>query len=160
MQEKQVLTIDDEKVGHVVGEEGDFLLVEHGLLKAKHAIPRAFIDEDGDHYRTTLSKQLIHESPKLHNGDLDRQAVAEHYGLAEGYEDPITRGEGDLLPDDPARSAEEDAVRAGVDPVRQRVATREGISSGEGPLDQGDSPGLTGGDRFRDAPGGKQRTRK
>jgi hypothetical protein len=157
MHGKDVLTIDDEKVGHVVGEDGDFLLVEHGLLKTKHAIPLTFVEQDGEHYRTTLSKHLIHDSPKV-NGDLDRVAVAEHYGLAEGYEDPLTRGDGELLPDDPARTAEEDAVKAGVDPVQERIEVREGLTSGHGRLDQGDSPGITGGDRFRDAPGGKQRT--
>ena len=102
--------------------------------------------------RTTLSKALIYDSPKV-NGELDRQAVAEHYGLAEGYEDPITRGAGELLPDDPARSAEEDAVRAGIDPVHERVEIKEGLAPGEGPYDRGNSPGFTGGDRFRDAPG-------
>ena len=80
------------------------------------------------------------------------RAVAEHYGLAEGYEDPLTRGDGELLPDDPARTAEEDAVRAGIDPVHDRVALRESLSSGEGANDKGNSPGITGGDRFRDAP--------
>ncbi len=148
-----VLTFDDEKVGHVVGEEGDYLIVEHGLLKTHHALPRTFADVDDSAHvvRTTLSKQLIHHSPKV-NGELDQQLIAEHYGLAEGYEDPITRGAGELLPDDPARSAEEDAVRAGVDPVHQRVGLREGLSSGEGAHDRGNSPGITGGDRFRDAP--------
>jgi hypothetical protein len=136
MHGKDVLTVDDEKVGHVVGEEGDFLLVEHGLLKTKHAVPRTFLNDEGDHYRTTLSKQLIHDSPKL-NGELDPQVVAEHYGLAEGYTDPITRGDEDVL--------EEDRIR-------DRVEVREGLTSGEGALDRGESPGITGGDRFRDSP--------
>jgi len=149
----EVRTVDDDKVGHVVGEDGDYLIVEHGLLKTHHALPRTFaeIDESAEVVRTTLSKELIYNSPKV-NGEIDRQAVAEHYGLAEGYEDPLTRGDGELLPDDPARSAEEDAVRAGIDPVHDRVALRESLSSGEGANDKGNSPGITGGDRFRDAP--------
>jgi len=153
MQGFDVRTFDDQKVGRVVGQEGDYLIVEHGLLKTHHALPRKFteVDESAEVVRTTLSKELIYDSPKV-NGELDRQAVAEHYGLAEGYEDPITRGAGELLPDDPARSAEEDAVRAGIDPVYERVEIREGLSSGEGPYDRGNSPGFTGGDRFRDAP--------
>src|SRR5215204_908174 len=41
MEGYDVVTMDDQKVGTVVGESGDFLLVEHGLLrKAKHALPR------------------------------------------------------------------------------------------------------------------------
>lgn len=148
-----VLAFDDNKIGHVVGEEGDYLIVEHGLFKTHHALPRTFadIDESNHVVRTTLSKQLIYDSPKV-NGELDRQAIAEHYGLAEGFDDPLTRGLGEVLPDDPARTAEEDAVRAGVDPVEERVAIHEALSSGEGPYDRGNSPGFTGGDRFRDAP--------
>ena len=149
-----VRTVDDDKVGHVVGEDGDYLIVEHGLLKTHHALPRTFaeVDESAEVVRTTLSKELIYDSPKV-NGELDRQAVAEHYGLAEGYEDPITRGAGELLPDDPAHSAEEDAVRAGIDPIHERVEIKEGLAPGEGPYDRGNSPGFTGGDRFKDAPG-------
>jgi hypothetical protein len=124
-----VRTVDDDKVGHVTGEDGDYLIVEHGLLKTKHALPRTFAhtEPDGKAVRTTLSKQMIHNSPKV-DDDVDWQEIAEYYGLAEGYEDPVTRGAGDLLPDDPARSAEEDAIRAGVDPVQERLRAREGLS--------------------------------
>jgi hypothetical protein len=124
-----VRTVDDDKVGHVIEVDGDYLIVEHGLLKTKHALPGIFaeVDVDAKIVRTTLSKQLIHNSPKV--GDhLDRHEVAEYYGLAEGYEDPVTRGAGDLLPNDPARSAEEDAVRAGVDPIHARIRVHEGLS--------------------------------
>jgi hypothetical protein len=129
-----VLTVDDDKVGHVIEDDGDYLIVEHGLLKAKHALPRTFVEVDdaAKVVRTTLSKQLIHDSPKV-GEDTDRHEIAEYYGLAEGYDDPVTRGAGDLLPDDPARSAEEDAVRAGVDPVHERLRVREGLSE---PLDR------------------------
>jgi hypothetical protein len=124
-----VLTCDDEKVGHVIEDDGDNLIVEHGLLKTKHALPRTFTDIEAEAkiVRTTLSKQLIHDSPKV-GDDYDRHEIAEYYGLAEGYEDPVTRGAGELLPDDPARSAEEDAVRAGVDPVQERLRVREGLN--------------------------------
>jgi hypothetical protein len=152
MEGYDVLTVDDDKVGHVIEQDGDYLIVEHGLLKTKHALPRTFaeVEADAKIVRTTLSKQLIHDSPKV-GDDYDRQEIAEYYGLAEGYEDPVTRGAGDILPDDPARSAEEDAVRAGIDPVQERLKAREGMTSGHGDLDRGNSPGITGGDRFRDA---------
>ena len=104
-----VRTIDDDKVGHVVDTDGDFFIVEHGLLKSKHALPMTFaeVDEDAGVVRTTLSKSLIHDSPKV-NGEIDRQAIAEHYGLAEGFTDPPTRGLGDVLePDDPAFGADD-----------------------------------------------------
>ena len=141
----EVETIDGDKVGHVVGTDHGFLLVEHGLLKTKHALPHAFaeIDDDAHVVRTTLSKQIVHDSPKV-DGEIDRAAVAEHYGLAEGYTDPPTRGRGDLLPDDPALGA--------GDSVRQRVHLREGLSSGHGDHDRGNSPGINGGDRYKDYP--------
>jgi hypothetical protein len=145
-----VRTVDGDKVGHVVDTDGDFLIVEHGLLKSKHALPQVFADVDAGEevVRTTLSKDLIYDSPKLHDGDLDRTAIAEHYGLAEGFTDPPTRGLGDLEPDDPARTAEEDALRAGMDPVQERVNIRKGSAPGEGPFDEAPpSPGVQGGDR-------------
>jgi hypothetical protein len=148
--EHDLVTLDDDKVGHVVGEESDYYLVEHGLRKTKHAVPKTFVEKRGDCYCTTLSKQLIHDSPKV-NGDVDYQSIAQHYGLAEGFDDPMTRGDGDVVSDDPARSAEEDAVAAGIDPVRQRVATREALTDPDPGRPNYDSPGLTGGDRYRDA---------
>jgi hypothetical protein len=141
-----VRTFDDDKVGHVVDTDGDFLIVEHGLLKTKHALPKVFAEVDKEHevVHTTLSKSLIHDSPKV-NGEIDRQAIAEHYGLAEGFTDPPTRGRGDLLPDDPAIAAD--------DGTQERVAVREAMTTGEGPLDEAPpSPGVTGGDRRRDYP--------
>jgi len=146
MQGYDVRTIDGDKVGHVIDTDGDFLIVEHGLLKSKHALPRTFAEVDADQQvvRTTLSKDLIYNSPKV-NGELDRGAVAEHYGLAEGFTDPPTRGLGDLRPDDPAYAADE--------PLRERVAVRKSLSGDEGPLDEApSSPGMTGGDRRRDYP--------
>jgi hypothetical protein len=129
-----VRTIDDDKVGHVVDVEGDFIVVEHGLLKTKHALPMTFaeVDDSQQVVRTTLSKSLIHESPKV-NGELDRRAVAEHYGLAEGFTDPITRG--------------------ADDGVQERAAVRSAMTSGHGPLDDAPpSPSVTDGDRRRDYP--------
>ena len=39
MEGYEVITFDDEKVGTVAGESGDFLIVEHGLvLKSKRAV--------------------------------------------------------------------------------------------------------------------------
>jgi hypothetical protein len=146
MQGYDVRTIDGDKIGHVIDAQGEYLIVEHGLLKSKHALPRTFaeIDESEQIVRTTLSKDLIYSSPKL-NGDFDRVAVAEHYGLAEGFSDPPTRGQGDVLPDDPAYT-EDDALR-------ERVAVRKDVIADEGPLDGAPpSPGVTGGDRRRDYP--------
>jgi hypothetical protein len=135
-----VITSDEHKLGHVVGTIGDNVVVEHGTLrKTRHAVPKTFVHaDDGEQVvRLTISKELVEESPKL-NGDLDERAVAEHYGLAEGYADPETLGDGELLPDDPAWSAEEEALRTGIPTAEQeRLRAREGDVTPE-------SPGLLG----------------
>jgi hypothetical protein len=139
MQGFDVRTIDDNKIGHVVDEDGDFLIVEHGFLKSKHALPKTFAEVDADNkvVRTTLSKDVINHSPKV-NGELDRQAVLEHYGLAEGSTD-------DLEPDDPAYTADAS--------LRREIETRKEVAAGEGPFDERPySPGVTGGDRRLDLP--------
>ena len=128
----EVIGTDDHKVGHVVSAEGDLLIVEAGLLrKTRHAIPTAFAhpDEGEGIVRLTISKDLVDSSPALKDHEVDRQAVMEHYGLAEGYEAPETQGLGDLTPDDPARSAEHEGLRSGVEPAPERRARiREGES--------------------------------
>jgi hypothetical protein len=145
----QVVTSDDCNLGHVVGRQGDFLIIEHGRLrKARHAVPEAFAhaDEGEKVVRLSIAKQIICDSPKL-NGEADEQAIAEHYGLAGAFEAPETEGYGDVLPDDPSRSAEQDAIRAGMDPApAQRAQTREGGMDAGTPTEG--SPGLLG-DRYR-----------
>ena len=128
MEGYDVVTSDDDKVGHVVGREGDFLIVEHGMLfKARHALPETFVHVDDDEriVRTTISKHLLETSPKV--GDtFDRTAIAAHYGLAEGVVDPETGGYGALNADDPAVSAEQHAQRLGVPTApEQRLATAQ-----------------------------------
>jgi hypothetical protein len=146
MRGSDVLTIDGDKIGHVVDEKDDYFIVEHGLLKTKHAVPKKFVDVDADSgiLRTTLSKAIIYDSPKV-NGEFEREVIAEHYGLAEGYEDPPTRGLGDLEPDDPAFTDER--------PLHERIQVRKEVAEGEGPFDDPlYSPGVTGGDRRLDYP--------
>ena len=126
----EVVTSDDCKLGHVVDVREGHLIVEHGLLKkARHAVPEtfAYADESEKTVRLTVSKEIVETSPKLENGSLDTRAVAEHFGLAAGSPAPDTEGYGELLPDDPARSADQDLLRAGRDPAdEQRAETREG----------------------------------
>ena len=126
----EVIGSDDGKVGEVVAVEGDLLIVEGGLLrKTRHAIPATFAHANDDErvVRLSLAKELVESSPKVADGDVDRHAVAEHYGLAEGYEAPATEGYGELTPDDPAWSAEQVERRTGVEPApEQRARIREG----------------------------------
>lgn len=140
-----VVTADDEKVGTVVGESGDFLIIEHGTLrKSKHAVPRAFakVDEDEQQVRITVPKDLFYDSPELNDGDFDEQVVAEHYGIASGAPTPGTEGLGATVEGDPSRSSEEQAHRDGVMPAaEERAQVREGA------MDSGlpdESPALLG----------------
>jgi hypothetical protein len=81
-----LITSDDKRLGHVVGTSGDNVIVEHGhLRKSRHAVPQTFLDVHDDEgvVRTTLSKQLIEDSPKVpDDGDVDEAEIAAYYGLA------------------------------------------------------------------------------
>jgi hypothetical protein len=112
MEGYKVVTSDDHTVGHVVERKGDILIVEHGhLRKSRHAVPCATVEiDDGEQQvRTSLSKGLIESSPKIENGSIDEQAVAEHYGLGFDSTAPATEGYGVTERTDPARSAEQDS---------------------------------------------------
>jgi hypothetical protein len=132
MEGYEVITSDEEKAGRVVGVQAGNLIVEQGLLrKTRHAIPTTFAhtDESEEVVRVSVPKEIVESSPKVENGSIDERAVAEHYGLAEGFAAPETEGYGDLVPDDPARSAEEEELRTGIEPAAQRRAeTREGAA--------------------------------
>jgi hypothetical protein len=138
----EVVTSDDCKIGHVVEVRDRHLIVEHGVLKkTRHAVPEAFAyTTDGEQtVRLSVSKAIVETSPKLDNGSIDTEAVAEHFGLAEGTPAPETEGYGDLLPDDPARSADQDLLRAGGEPAdQQRAELREGGLEPE--RDKADAP--------------------
>jgi len=128
MEGYDVVTVDDHKIGKVVEESGDFLIVEQGLLKkSKHALPREFahVDDSEQQVRVTVPKDVIAESPKL-DDDLDRTAVYEHYGLAPST-GPGTEGYGETDPGDPSRSSEEQAARQGIQSTEeQRARIRKG----------------------------------
>jgi hypothetical protein len=125
----EVVTSDDCKIGHVTEVRDGHVIVEHGLLKkTRHAVPEAFVHTDDAEkmIRLSVSKEIVESSPKVENGSLETQAVAEHYGLASGTPAPETEGYGDVLPDDPGRSADRDALRAGRTPAgKERAETRE-----------------------------------
>ena len=146
MEGYDVITSDEHKLGHVVGTIGDNLVVEHGTLhKSKHPVPKTFAEVHDDErvVRLTVSKEIVKEAPKVNGDGYDEQAVAAHYGLAAGYEDPETKGYGDVLPDDPATTAEDDARRAGIPtPTEERLEVR----SGDDPATRQEttSPGLLG----------------
>jgi hypothetical protein len=138
----EVVTSDDCKIGHVAEVRNRHVIVEHGLLKkTRHAVPETFVHatEDEQIVRLSVSKEIVETSPKLDNGSIDTQAVAEHFGLAAGTPAPETEGYGELLPDDPALSADQDAFRAGREPAdKERAEIREGGLEPE--RDKADAP--------------------
>ena len=84
MEGYEVVTVDEDKIGKVVGESGDFLIVEQGaLLKSKHALPREFahVDDSAQLVRVTVPKEMVSDSPKVEDR-IDEREVAEHYGLS------------------------------------------------------------------------------
>jgi hypothetical protein len=131
----EVVTNDGRKAGRVVRVDEDVLVVEHGTLrKHRNALPREFahVDDDEKVVRATVSKELLEEAPEV-NGEVDQRAIAAYYGFAGGFEAPSTEGYGDTLPDDPGRSSEEQAGRAGVTTgPEERIHVREG----EAPADE------------------------
>jgi hypothetical protein len=148
-----ISAVDDKSYGKVVGEENEYVIVEHGTLrKTRHAVPRTSIEVDDEQrqVRTTLSRELIDDSPKVEDGGIDEVAVARHYGLAAGSEAPPTEGYGQTTPDDPARGAEYDQERADIETaVEQRARIREGGTGASGMPDE--SPAMLG-DRLADVP--------
>src|ERR687896_2445775 len=111
MEGYEVITSDDAKAGRVVEVRGDNLSVEHGtLFKSRHALPRTFVEADESEHvvRASVSKQILESSPKLEDGEVDERAVAEHYGLASGFDAPPAEGYGETTPDDPAFGADRD----------------------------------------------------
>ena len=83
-----ITIVDDKKWGTVVDQQGDFVIVEHGTLrKHRYAVPASTVevDDDATEVRTTLSGELIGESPTVDDG-IDHGAVARHYGLADTSE--------------------------------------------------------------------------
>ena len=128
MEGYDVVTVDDHKIGKVVGQSGDFLIIEKGaLMKSKHALPREFahVDDSEQQVRVTVPKEIIDDSPKL-DGDFDEQAVAEHYGLTPSTA-PGTEGYGETAAGDPSRSSEEQAARQGMASAEEeRALIREG----------------------------------
>jgi hypothetical protein len=132
MQGYDVVTSDDHKIGHVVDERDDCLIVEHGhVFKAKHAIPKAFahVDESAGVVRATVTKDVFTDGPKV-TDEWDCKAVLEHYGLAGGFAEPDTEGYGETVPTDPALAADDD--------VAERAAMREGTA------DDGSMPAVRG----------------
>ena len=77
---------DDKKLGTVVREQDDYVVFEHGALrKQHHAIPKTTVEVDADRHevRTTLSKELVEDSPRVDDSGFDREVLDRYYGEAD-----------------------------------------------------------------------------
>ena len=151
----EVISVNDDKcIGHVVGQVGDNLIVEHGTLrKTRNALPLAFAEVDEAQRRvvTTLAHELVYDSPKITDDEPDAEAIAMHYGLAAAYDEEPSRGYGDVDADELAGGAQDDFNRAGVEaPEAQRAQIRESMRP-EGDRGADESPALLG-DRYSEVP--------
>ena len=151
-----VVTFDDHKVGHVVGQTGPFLVVEHGaVFKHRRPVPETFatVDDEARVVRLTVSKEILESAPEVQDGEVDERAAAEHYGLAGGFAEPETLGRGSIEDSETAISAErEELERLGTSATEERAEQIGRQAPGQGPNDAPlPSPGVTGGERSRDA---------
>ena len=122
MEGQEVVTSDDQKLGTVVAERDNCVIIESGhLFKSKHAIPRDFLHEEGGVLRATVTKEIVSDSPKVDVDNWDVTPVRHHYGLDGTFE---TDAEADGLD-----SAETAGAREGVNPApAERMATLGGAN--------------------------------
>ena len=88
MESRHVVTSDAERLGTVIAERDDCVIIETGhIFKTKHAIPRDFIHDGDDVVIATVTKDVVADSPKV---DLDNWNSTEvrfdHYGLDVPFE--------------------------------------------------------------------------
>ncbi len=87
MEGRQVVTSDAERLGTVLAERDDCVIVETGhIFKTKHAIPRDFLHEQEGVLRATVTKHVVSDSPKVDVEEFDGGAVRRHYGLDVDFE--------------------------------------------------------------------------
>jgi hypothetical protein len=131
-----VVTSDDHKIGHVVDERDQCVIVEHGhVFKSRQAIPRTFtqVDEATQTVRATVTKDVFAQSPKFSDDNWQCNAVLRHYGVIGDFE----------------VDADPNALNTDDRAVQERVAIQGG-----GEPAGGDVPGVS--DRMASAvdPGG------
>jgi hypothetical protein len=87
MEGTDVVTYDEDKLGTVLEQRDDFVIIESGhVFKSKHAIPRDFIHEQNGVLVATVAKDVVMDSPKIDNGTFDADAIRRHYGLDVPFE--------------------------------------------------------------------------
>jgi hypothetical protein len=141
VEDYDAITFDDEKIGHVVGRQGSYLVVEHGsIFKHRRPVPVPFatVDDDARVVRLTVSKEILEAAPEVKDGRLDEHAAAVYYGLI--YEAAPAGDE--------AQSADRERAERELE---REAESRSHLGRGQGSEDRPlPSPGVTGGDRYRD----------
>jgi hypothetical protein len=141
MQGYDVVTSDDHKIGHVVGEEHDCLIVEHGhVFKSRHALPRTFahVDSADNVVRATITKDVFTASPKITEG-WSCEEVNVYYGITGQFEvDPDPTDPDSITTDDHSR--ERVALREGPDRNADMPKVRERMANANDPA--GDTANL------------------
>jgi hypothetical protein len=123
MQGYNVVTSDDHKIGHVVDERDECVIVEHGhVFKTRQAIPRDFVSGDDAEQvvHATITKDIFEDGPKV-TDDWSCDATLRHFGLVGSFAEPETEDYDETAPagDSPATGADDSAVA-------RRAAIREG----------------------------------
>ena len=90
MEGYEVKSSDGHDVGHVHRVAGGVLVIEHGALKHRIAVPHelAHVDDDARLVRLTVSNELLHDAPRVHHDQVDTAAVAAYYGYDEPTDSP------------------------------------------------------------------------
>lgn len=117
MEGQDVVTSDDHKLGTVIAERDDCVVIETGhVFKSKHAIPRSFLHEHDGVLRATVTKDVVDDSPKVDLENWNCEEVRLHYGLDGPFEvDP---------PADGVNNAEVEGQAHGVKPApAERIQT-------------------------------------
>jgi hypothetical protein len=120
MEGQDVVTSDGQKLGTIVAERDDCLIVETGhVFRSKHAIPRDFVHEHEGALVTTVTKELVSHSPKVDLDNWDCDEIKLHYGI----DGPFV-----VDPDpDGVDNAETVGARHGIEPdPSRRLATLGG----------------------------------
>ncbi len=84
MENREVVTIERERIGRIVDERDDYYIVETGKLrKSRHALPKQFAHESDERggMLVQMSKQMLAASPKLDSDSIDEAAVAAYWGI-------------------------------------------------------------------------------
>ena len=125
MQGYDVVTSDDQKIGTVVDEREDCLIVESGhIFKARHAVPKPFahVDDAGHVVRVTITKDVFADSPKVDDA-WTCHATHAHFGIVGEFEVDPDPNDPDKIADD--HTQERVAMRQGEEPAAATPKVRE-----------------------------------